>query len=231
MALVSRRFLMMINSRSFHYKLKRTVTPPLQEPKESPYIVGPYLKPDYLPRQYITDEIKQRDDNDLNHFIYEPTKIEVDEDRKVKLLLITDVEGLGVAGQVVEAPYRFGASRLVALRKAEYATDFAQKWYKFGPKTIQSASSALSPKTARLLKSQIFDLPVSKNTIVQPWHLSLALRFAGCLCPVDAIEKDSITDYVDEHNDTIVKCIIVINNHERIEVKFRHQIKTDDSES
>lgn len=211
--------------RCFHYKFERTLTPPLQEPQESPYIIGPYLKPKYLPRKYITDPIKARDYNDYNHFIYKPTKIEADEERTVKLLLLDDVEGLGVKGQIVDAPYRFGCSKLVAMKKAEYATNFAKEWYKFGEKTTQSASTALSPRTARLLKSQIFKLPVSSNIIVQKWHLSLALRLSGCLCPIEAIEKESIVE-----KDGLVECIVRINNHERITVKFEHVKKDIDKE-
>lgn len=206
--------------RSFYFKFKRTKVPPLQEPRESPYIVGPYLKPDYLPREYITEPLKHREIDDFDHAIYDFEKIEPDPDRKVKLLLIDDVEGLGVAGQVVDAPARYGASKLIAMKKAEYYTEFTKKWYKFGAKTAQSASTALSPRTARLLRSQIYQLPVSDKTLVQPWHISLALRLAGCVCPVEAIENDSIKHYFDEENVQHVKCIIVINNHERVEVRF-----------
>lgn len=203
--------------RYYHYKFERTMTPPLQEPQESPYIVGPYLKPKYLPRKYITEPLKARYFDDYNHFIYKPIKIEADEGRTVKLLLIDDVEGLGVSGQIVDAPYRFGCSKLVAMKKAEYATDFTEKWYKFGEKTTQSASTALSPRTARLLRSQVFKLPISPNIIVQSWHISLALRLSGCLCPIDAIEKDSIVE-----KDDFIECTIRINNHERVTVKFEY---------
>lgn len=208
-----------------YFKFRRTQTPPLLEPKESPYIVGPYLKPDYLEPRYITEAIKARDDNDLNHFIYEPIEVKQDEDRTVSLLLIEDVEGLGIAGQVVDAPYRLGASKLVAMRKAEYATDFELKWHKFGPKTFQSASSALSPRTARILSTRLFDLPVSKDIIIQPWHISLALRLSGCICPIEAIEKNSIEEYKDDEGNSQVKCAIRINNHERVEVKFVYCLK------
>lgn len=208
--------------RCFHYKFKRVQTPPLPEPRESPYIVGPYLKPEYEPVKYLTEPIKAREDNDLNYFIYEPIKVEPDESRTVKLLLLDDVEELGVAGQVVDAPYRLGASKLVALKKAEYATEFALKWHKFGPKTFQSASTALSPKTVRMLKKRVFDLPVSKEAIIKPWHLSLALRMAGCICPTAAIEDSSIEEYEEEENKRLVKCTIRINNHERVEVKFAY---------
>lgn len=200
--------------RSYSYlKFKRVYTPPLPQPKESPYIVGPYLKPDYLPTEYLTEPIKSRHDDHLNYFIYEPTEVTVDEDRTVKLLLIDDVEGLGIKGQVVEAPYRYGASRLIALKKAEYATPFAFEWYKFGPRTSESASSALSPRTARLLKSQVFRLPISKEVITEPWHICFALRQAGCICPSQAIE--SISESYPR-----VKCVVIINDHERVEVEF-----------
>lgn len=207
-------------SRSYYYKFKRTRVPPLQEPKESPYIVGPYLKPSYVATRYITDPIKHRYVDDFDNIIYEPTKIETDESRRVKLLLIDDVEGLGTAGQVVDAPYRFGSSKLIAMKKAEYHTEFAEKWYKFGPRTAQSASSALSPRTVRFLTNKIFTLPVAKSTDVQPWHISLALRLAGCFCPIDAIDKDSIKEYFDENDVQHLKCTVVINNHERPEVRF-----------
>lgn len=207
-------------SRSFHYTFKRVRKPPIRERMESPYIVGPYLKPSYLPVEYTTEPLKSRDDNDLDHFIYEPIKVEYDEKRTVKLLLIDDVEGLGVAGQVVDAPYRMGASKLVAMKKAEFATDFALKWYKFGPKTYQSASSALSPRTARLLGNQIFHLPVSRSAKIEPWHISLALRQAKCRCPAEVIE--SIDNYIDDDGETQVKCTIRINNHERVEIKFTY---------
>lgn len=208
--------------RFMHFKFKRTQLPPLQEPRESPYIVGPYLKPDYEPVKYITDPIKHRDDNDLNHFIYEFEKLEPDESRTVSLILIEDVEGLGVAGQVVQAPYRYGASKLIAMRKAEYATEHTYKWYKFGPKTTQSASSALSPRTSRFLKTQIFDLPVSRDVVIKPWHLSLALRLSNCVCPASAIEETSIDEYIDNEDQTQVKCIVRINNHESVEVRFKY---------
>lgn len=211
LAMNSRLF---IQTRSYSYlKFKRVYKPPLQQPKESPYIVGPYLKPDYLPAEYLTEPIRPRHDDHLNYFIYEPTEVTVDDERTVKLLLIQDVEGLGVSGQVVDAPFRF--SRLVAMKKAEYATDFAHKWYKFGPRTSESASTALSPRTVRLLGNQVFDLPIPKDVVVQPWHLALALRFAGCICPIDAIQKETITE-----TDNQVKCTIVINKHEKVEVKF-----------
>lgn len=200
--------------RSYSYfKFKRVYTPPLPQPKESPYIVGPYLKPDYLPTEYLTEPITPRRDDHLNYFIYEPTEVTIEENRTVKLLLIDDVEGLGVKGQVVDAPYRYGASRLVALKKAEYATKFAFDWYKFGPRTSQSASSALSPRTARLLGTQVFKLPVSKDVVTKPWHICYALRQAGCICSIHAIESI-------EESYPQVKCIIVINNHERVEVEF-----------
>lgn len=203
-----------------HWKFERTFVPPLQEPRESPYIVGPYLKPGYVPTKYITDPIQPRVDNDLDHFMYKPRKVEYDESRTVKLLLIDDVEGLGVAGQVVDTPFRFGASRLVAMKKADYATEFAFKWYKFGPRTAQSASSALSPRTARFLKSQTFVLPISHNVEVKTWHLSLALRFGGCICPKEAIDEESIKKITDQDGNPLVQCTVRINNHERVEVKF-----------
>jgi len=206
-----------------YYKFKRVKCPPLPEPRESPYIVGPYLKPKYLPIQYITDPIKHREDNDLDYFIYEPTEVELDTARTVQLLLIKDVEGLGTAGQIVDAPYAFGASKLVAMRKAEYLTDFAREWYKFGPKTMESASSAISSRTIRLLKNQVFKLPVSRDATIKPWHLSMALRLSGCMCPVDAIEESSIAQ-----DASLVKCIIVVNNHERAEVTFEFDETTRD---
>lgn len=216
-------------NRSYYWTFKRTKVPPLPEPRESPYIVGPYLKPAYMPTEYITDAIDHKNPDDFDHLIYVPEKVEPDETRKVKLLLINDVEGLGVAGQVVDAPYRYGASKLIAMRKAEYFTDFAQKWYKFGPKTIQSASSALSPRTARLLRSHIYTLPIANTTPVRPWHISLALRLSGCFCPIDAIEKDSIKECHDEDGNQQVKCYVIINNHERVEVRFTYaKIATDE---
>lgn len=208
------------NYRSYYWKFERVFTPPLLEPPESPYIVGPYLKPKYLEPKYITDAIKHHHIDDFDYCIYRPTKIEPDESRTVKLLLIADVEGLGVAGQVVDAPYRFGASRLVAMKKAEYATEFASNWYKFGPRTETSASSALSPRTARLLKTTIFKLPIASDVTVEPWHLSLALRLSGCICPIEAIEKGSIEESTTQEGEIEVKCTVVINNHERVEVKF-----------
>lgn len=213
-SIISRRFV--------HFKFKRTQLPPLQEPKESPYIVGPYLKPNYEPVRYTTEPIKPRDDNDLNHFIYEFERIEPDESRTVSLILIEDVEGLGVAGQLVNAPYRYGASKLIAMRKAEYATENAFKWYKFGPKTTQSASSALSPRTSRLLRENVFDLPISRDVIIKPWHLSLALRLSGCVCPINAIEEASIDEYLDDEDQIQIKCMVRINNHERVEVRFKY---------
>lgn len=220
---------LLISRRLLHYKFTRTQLPPLQEPKESPYIVGPYLKPVYEPVKYITDPIKHRDDNDLNHFIYEREPVEYDESRTVPLILIQDVEGLGVAGQVVQAPYRYGASKLIAMRKAEYATEHTYKWYKSGPKTLQSASSALSPRTSRFLKIRIFDLPIPEDVIVKPWHLSLALRLSDCICPTSAIDETSIGEYLDEQDQTQVKCTVRINDHERVEVKFKYsRIKKED---
>lgn len=209
-------------SRTFYYKFERTRVPPLPEPKESPYIVGPYLKPDYVPQKYITDPIRHKVVDDLEHYIFKPTKIELNEERRIQLLLIEDVEGLGVAGQVVNAPYRFGASKLIAMKKAEYFNEFSRNWYKFGPKTAESASSALSPRTTRLLKSQIFGLPVIKTTQVEPWHIALTLRLAGCFCPIDAIDKDSISVYFDENDVQHCRCYVVINNHERVEVRFSY---------
>lgn len=217
------------STRSLHYKFKRTRTPPLQEPRESPYIVGPYLKPDYKTVEYITEPIKHYDENDIDHFIYEPTVVQNDEDRRVRLLLLEDVEGLGTSGQVVDAPYRYGASRLIAMKKADYFTEFTRSWYKFGPRTFESASSALSPITARKLRVTLFELPAKKGTVVQPWHLSLALRLAGCICPIDAIEPSSITEYVDDEESDCVKCTVRINNHEKVEVKFIFS-KTEDNE-
>lgn len=208
------------NCRYYYWKFERVYTPPLQKPSESPYIVGPYLKPKYLPTEYISDAIEYHKIDDFDYFIYKPTKIEPDETRTVRLLLIDDVEGLGVKGQIVDAPYRYGASKLVAMKKAEYATDFASNWYKFGAKTELSASSALSPRTARLLRKTEFKLPIAADIEVEPWHISLALRLAGCICPVGAIEKDSIEESTSDNGDTKVKCTIVINNHERVEVKF-----------
>lgn len=218
-------------SRSYHYKFKRTRVPPLQEPRESPYIVGPYLKPDYKQVEYITEPIRAHCDNDMDHFIYEPIKVENDEDRKVRLLLLEDVEGLGTSGQVVDVPHRYGASKLIAMKKADYFNEFTRGWYKFGPKTFQSASSALSPITARLLKTTIFDLPTARSTVIQPWHLSLALRLAKCICPLEAIDKNSITEYDDEDGRRQVKCTVIINNHEKVEVKFRFSKSVDDDDN
>lgn len=219
--LAQRNLVNKTSTRTAYYKFERYFTPPIKEKKESPYIVGPYLKPDYLETKYITDEIKHRHDNDLDHFIYKPIKVETDEDRRVNLLLIEDVEGLGVAGAVIAAPFRFGASKLVAMKKAEYLTDFSQKWYKFGPRSAQSASTALSPRTARFLTRDIFDLPIAQGVDVKPWHISLALRLSGCVCPVEAIEESSISEILQDGS-PLVKCIVRINNHERIEVKFKY---------
>lgn len=162
----------------------------------------------------------------INYWIYEPIEVHTDDERVVKLLLIEDVEGMGVAGQVVEANHRLGASRLVAMKKADYATEFALSWHQFGPRTFESASSALSPKTCRLLKNTLFNLPLKREIVIKPWHLSVALRLAGCKCPLDAIEEESITKEVEEDkgegvtNVTIVKCIVKINNHEKVPVRF-----------
>lgn len=207
----------LVPRRSLHYLFKRTKVPPLAQPKESPYIVGPYLKPDYHPTEYIIDPINPKDDDDFDHLIYEPIKVEPDQTRRVRLLLIKDVEGLGVAGQVVDAPFRHGASKLIAMRKAEYFNDFTQKWYKFGPRDLTSASSALSPRTVRMLASRVYDLPIARGTPVEPWHISLALRLVGCVCPIEAIDKATIKD-----SDPYVSCVITINNHEKVEVKFSY---------
>ena len=208
-----------------YYLFKRKKVPPLAQPKESPYIVGPYLKPDYLPREYIIDPIDPKNADDFDHLIYEPIEIQPDLTRRVRLLLIKDVEGLGVAGQVVDTPFRHGASKLIAMRKAEYFNEFSQKWYKFGPKTMTSASTALSPRTIRMLQSKVYDLPIAKGVSVQPWHISLALRLSGCICPIEAIDKDSIKENYPE-----VSCTIRINNHERVEVKFFYVKKSDDED-
>lgn len=208
-----------------YYLFKRKKVPPLAQPKESPYIVGPYLKPDYLPTEYIIDPINPKDADDFDHLIYEPIEVQPNQTRRVRLLLIQDVEGLGVAGQVVDAPFRHGASKLIAMRKAEYFNEFTQKWYKFGPKTMASASTALSPRTVRMLQSREYDLPIAKGVSVQPWHISLALRLSGCICPIDAIDKDSIKEDYPQ-----VSCTIRINNHERVEVKFVYAKKSDDED-
>ena len=219
--LAGQRPVQRVITRSHYYKLKRTKVPPMQERRESPYIVGPYLKPDYLPREYLTEPLTHRKVDDFDHAIYDVEKIEPDESRKVKLLLIDDVEGLGVAGQVVDAYAKHGSSKLIAMKKAEYYTDFTRSWYKFGPRSNVSASSALSPRTARALRSQIFKLPITNKTTVQPWHISLALRLAGCICPIDAIDQSSIQEYsVDDAEG--LKCTIVINNHERVETRFSY---------
>lgn len=211
-----------VSKRTNYFKFERVYTPPLEAPKESPYIVGPYLKPKYLKPKYLTGPIMSRHDDHLNYFIYKPREVLTEESRTVKLLLLDDVEGLGVAGQVVDAPYRLGASRLIAMRKAEYATDFALKIHKFGPRTIESASSALSPRTARLLRNNIFSLPCSSDTTIKPWHISLSLRLAGCNCPIEAIEESSITNLpANEDGTFMVQCTIRINNHERCDVRFK----------
>lgn len=212
----SNNYYLLGSVRYLYYKFERVKTPPLPEPQESPYIVGPYLKPKYMPVKYITEPIRQRHDDHLNYFIYKPIAVDPNEGRTVRLLLIEDVEGLGIAGQTVDAPHR--AARLVAMRKAEYASEFAYKWYKFGSKTSLSASTALSPRTLRLLKSQVFKLPISGQKVVRAWHLSLALRLAGCICPIEAIDEKSIKD----NEDGLVECTLRINNHEVVTVKFEH---------
>lgn len=210
-----------------YFKFKRVYSPPLPTRKESPYIVGPYLKPDYLTPRWIIDPIREHHDDHLNYFIYKPEEVKSDKKRTVKLLLTQDVEGYGIAGSVVDVPFRLGSTRLVALGKAEYATDFAFKWYKFGPRTFKSASSALSPRTVRLLGSQIYDLPLRPDTPIEPWHLSLALRLSGFICPVEAIESNSIKEYLSEGSDMPqIECIIKINNHEEVVVRFA--FKKDD---
>lgn len=211
-----------VPKRSIYYCFKRTKVPPLAQPKESPYIVGPYLKPDYVQREYIIDPINVKDCDDFDHMIYEPITVERDQNRRVRLLLIKDVEGLGVAGQVVDAPSRHGASKLIAMRKADYFNDFTQNWYKFGPRDMTSASTALSPRTVRMLASKVYDLPIARGTRVEPWHISLALRLIGCVCPVEAIDKATIME-----GDPYVSCVIRINNHERVEVKFSYAKNPD----
>lgn len=208
-----------IATRCLSYKFTRVKTPPLQEPKESPYIVGPYLKPDYKQVEYLTEPIKFKEINDFDHMFYEYEEIPTDEERQVKLLLIDDVEGLGVAGQLVEVNYRLGASKLIAMRKAEYVSDFALKHYKFGPRSEQSPSTALSPRTVRLLKKREFLLPVGKQAKIEPWHLSLSLRLAGFYCSPKNIDANSIETKL-ENNEVFVKCVVIVNNHERVDVKF-----------
>lgn len=208
-----------ISARSIWTFKRKHLIPPLQKPLESPYIVGPHLKPDYLPREYITDRIEERKEDDFNYFIYEPTKIEDNEERKITLLLLDDVEEIGIKGEVVEVPYR--SAKLVTLKKAEYATDFTRKWYEFGEKTVQSASTALSPKTIRLLKGKIFSLPIRPDCEIKPWHLLLTLRLSGLKCPNSALDEKSIrTETVDDR--TYIICTITINNHEKVDVKFTY---------
>jgi hypothetical protein len=214
--------MLIIPRRFIYYTFKRTRTPPLAQPKESPYIVGPYLKPDYVPTEYMIDPIDPKNADDFDHLIYEPTEVKPDESKRVKLLLIQDVEGLGVAGQVVDAPSNYGSSKLIAMRKAEYFNDFTRNWYKFGPKTMTSASSALSTRTVRMLASRVYNLPIAKGTSVEPWHISLALRLSGCICPIEAIDKSSIKEEYPH-----ASCIIKINNHETVEVKFLYAKEAD----
>lgn len=211
------------------WTFQRTLTPPLQEPKESPYIVGPYLKPDYLPTKYITEPIKD-DVNDDDHKIYKPTHIIEDEERKIKLLLLNDVEGLGIRGEVIDVPFRYGASKLIAMGKADYATEFNLKWYKFDTSESRpSASSALSPITVRNLRDRIYDLPIAEGAEIQPWHISLALRLAQVQCPLYAIRSETIQSYT-ENGKEYVKCTIVVNNHENVTVRFRLPTKRADGD-
>lgn len=200
--------------------------PMLGEELISPYAVGPTLNenPRQVPfridqyrRDYIYDEIEDTD-----------AALKENGYWKVKVILLTNVDGLGIVGDVVDIPADEARTKFLCCGKAVYASPYNLEAYKEviegQDNSIYRQSSKYSAMTCRHLEKIAIDVVMSSENewTLQKSHLRVSFRKHGINVPEDAIElpKTLITGPdIAGKNGKDFAVYITINNQERVPVR------------
>lgn len=198
--------------------LKRKVKLPHQPTQYNRLLVGPFLRqPRYKEPRPVAD------------FIYEEVEdSEKIEESKLRLILLTTVDELGVQGDIVEVERNYGRFQLLSSKSAVYASEYNLKKYRelieTGAKDRKGPSSAYVMTTVKKLRQELILVAVND---VNPWtittkHLRVAFRAAGYSIPEECIElpKEPISgpDVEGKHGLEFVVGV-TINNQEKVDVR------------
>lgn len=171
------------------FVLKRKAKLPSQPKATSNLVVGPFIR-DY--RWYQTPR-------PVADYLYEEVEQKPPEDPKLKVLLLTTVDELGVAGDVVEVDRDYGRYHLLSSQAAVYADEYNLTKYRSliaeGSKDRTGPSSAFVMPTVKRLAREVIVVTVND---VNPWtltadHIRIAFRTAGYIVPNECIELPKTT--------------------------------------
>lgn len=157
----------------------------------------------------------------------------------VKLIMMDDVEGVGIKGEVVNVRPFIARNVLLPSNKAVYASPanlavMEEEKEKGTIRTVLKHSSPWAPKTARTLSKFILSVVMNNKEpwSLEPWHIRVAFRNMDYIVPDDAItmpEKNiSGPDSSIDNKEFLIK--VTINKMEQVHVRCRiHHWDRDDS--
>ncbi|XP_014262058.1 39S ribosomal protein L9, mitochondrial [Cimex lectularius] len=109
--------------------------------------------------------------------------------RDVQVILKTFVEGIGRTGSLVTLQRNYAYNHLLLPGLAEYASPEAIAKAATASKEESDASSPFAPMTQKYLNRLILNVIMNKDVewTLEPWHLRVAFRKAGCILPQNSI--------------------------------------------
>ncbi|XP_044729984.1 39S ribosomal protein L9, mitochondrial [Chrysoperla carnea] len=154
----------------------------------------------------------------------------------MEVILTSYVEGLGVAGDVVQVKPNYAYNKLLLPKLGVYKTpENEAKYLKNQIQTNIQHSSPYAPKTQKALEYMLLHVTMNKDTAwtIEPWHIRASFRKSGYHVPEHAItlpEKPiNGPDLTLEGKEFYVT--VTINKFEKAQVKCRlHHWSTEPSE-
>ncbi|KAL3287854.1 hypothetical protein HHI36_002312 [Cryptolaemus montrouzieri] len=124
------------------------------------------------------------------HYVYELIKdTTCDKQELLKLILTSNIEGLGNKGDLVEVKSNYGYNNLILLQKAVYATEENIKKFANLEEDIEKPSSPYVPLSMQTLSRITLSVIMNRESpwTLQPWHIRVAFRKCGWVVPERAI--------------------------------------------
>ncbi|KAK9891067.1 hypothetical protein WA026_013393 [Henosepilachna vigintioctopunctata] len=125
------------------------------------------------------------------HYLYELIKdTTVEKSQPLKLILSTNVEGLGSKGDLVEVKPSYGYNNLILLQKAVYATEEnIEKYINLEKKLEDKPSSPYVPIRMACMQRMTLSVVMNKELpwTLKPWHIRVSFRKCGWEVPEKAI--------------------------------------------
>nr|ACO14601.1 39S ribosomal protein L9, mitochondrial precursor [Caligus clemensi] len=117
---------------------------------------------------------------------------EEDEEREVSVLLLTDIEGVGIKGSIVSLPEDLARQRVLLPRLGVYSNEDNRMKHKdilIDEEKTQLQSSDTAKKTHQLLSQTCLGVRMSGHNpwTLKPKHISAAFLLQGFVVPVESI--------------------------------------------